>query len=335
MASLLSHISGAASVRTARGLFLVDRLLVPRREEQTPPSQIERVLVAIPHWRPTGLSTDAKTSGTVDQRTSRLLECINSLLGLGGTETNIFVFTNSPTLTTEHLSERSGAEVRLGAGPNLLADRNSATGITVVPWRPGRVYRHGFGLAWAHKALFKEALAVPEISHMVYLEDDMIFGRENLEYWLHGRTALASTGLIPGFVRYETSGGERWLTDLKTPTGKPTQVVTSRDGRSWISMVNPYQALYVLDRPLAIDHFRRSPSRSRIRSRLRPHDDLASASHGPIYDDPPQGLSWRSVVPLNDETIDPAALIEHSSANYVNDPTTDLATVRISEVFHD
>ena len=334
MASIISHIAGAASVRAARALSFVDGISTRKPRPELPPQQIDRVLIAIPHWRPTGLSSDAKDSGSVDERTSRLLRCLNSLFGLGGSAVDAVVYTNSPELTAHHLAERSEADVRLGSAASVLDEHNPSGGITVVPWVPGRFYRHGFGLAWAHKALFRQALSVPQISHMIYLEDDMLFGRANLEYWLKGRLELAPSGLIPGFVRFETTAGEQWLTDLKAPMGEPRHVVTTSDGRNWISMVNPYQALYVLDRPLAVDHFRRSPSRGRIRSRIRPHDDLASASHGAIYDDPPSGLNWRSVVPLSDGAIDPTALIEHTSANYANDPTTALATVRISEVFH-
>lgn len=335
MASVLTHLSGAISVRTARALSAVDRVSAPKRGIEHPPQLIGRVLVAIPHWRPTGLASDAKSSGSVNERIDRLVRCIQSVVGLSDAGVDVAIYTNASMQTTQHLTGRSGLEVAVGSAQSLLSTRRESTRILVVPWKPGRVYRHGFGLAWAHKSLFRQALEVPEFSHMVYLEDDMIFGRTNLEYWTRGRTELSASGLLPGFVRFECSAGERWLTDLKQPMSRPEPVVTTGDGRSWVTMVNPYQALYVLDRPLAIDHFRRSASRGRIRSRIRPHDDLASASHGPIYDDPPSGLAWRTVVPTEQGVIDPAALVEHASANYADDPTTDLATVRVSEVFHE
>ena len=334
MSNPLAHISGAASVRTARLLHRYDRVLRRRSPLDHPPTSVERLLIAIPHWRPTGSTADAKQSGSADERTARLLNCISSLREIPSAGTDIVVFTNRAEETEARLRHSFDASVSIAAAARALEPNGlKELRLTVTAWRPGRLYRHGFGLSWAHKPLFRAALDVGNISHLLYLEDDMLFGPANLDYWVWGRQCLHGTGLIPGFVRFERFSGDSWLTDLKSSIPRPHDTVPTMDDAEWFSMPNPYQALYVLDRALAIDHFQRSPSRSRIRSRMRPHDDLASASHGPIYDDAPAPQRWRTVVPLGPEGIHSAALVEHTSANYAADPSTALGSIRLSEVF--
>lgn len=334
MANPLTHLSGAISVRVASALRHSDRLKRPVNRGQQPPESTERILIAVPHWRPTGTRRDAKSSGSASLRGRHLSSCVKSLQSLTGTQVDLVIYSNAPTETQRLLYENTDVpSVIANADAALQARSCEALSVTIAPWKPGRIYRHGFGLAWSHKSLFRTALQVEQISHLVYLEDDMLFDQANLDYWVRGRQCLHGTGLIPGFVRFERFSGESWLTDLKSPISEPIDTVSTPDGSTWFSMPNPYQALYVMDRALATDHFRRSPSRSRLRSRLRPHDDLASASHGPIYDDAPSRPGWRTVVRLGTEGIASAALIEHSSANYAADPSTALGSVRVSEVF--
>jgi len=336
MASPLTHLSGAISVRVASALRQCDRLKRPVNSEEQPPESTERILIAVPHWRPTGTRRDAKSSGSASLRGHHLSSCVRSLQSLTGTQLDLVIYSNAPHETQRLLEENADIASVIAHAETALQTRSSeALSVTIAPWKPGRIYRHGFGLAWSHKSLFRAALQVEQISHLVYLEDDMLFDQANLDYWVWGRQCLHGTGLIPGFVRFEKFSGESWLTDLKSSMPRPHDTVPTMDEAEWFSMPNPYQALYVMDRALAIDHFNRSPSRSRIRSRLRPHDDLASASHGPIYDDAPTPRRWRTVVPFRPEGVHPAALIEHTAANYAADPSTSLGSIRLSEVFDD
>jgi hypothetical protein len=65
---------------------------------------------------------------------------------------------------------------------------------------------HPFYLTWQHlEVLQTEYLNNLDISHFMYLEDDIQVKQNNISYWLKAREDLRKFGLIPMFVLYEVS----------------------------------------------------------------------------------------------------------------------------------
>ncbi|HTW41648.1 MAG TPA: hypothetical protein VMD79_05000 [Solirubrobacteraceae bacterium] len=311
------------------------------------------MFAAVAHWHS---ESDLATSSTPTlapqhlDRSQILFECVASLLDLDVDRVVVAVLTNQASHTARELSSRLPAgsgEPPVSVHPHMGSfelQRAGARQIAVIGWRPGLMRRHGFYLTWAHKPLFRRVLGDPGFSHLIYLEDDIRFTRESLAYWCRFREPLARHGLLPGFVRYESLGDARYLPDhrrrqqvdradrqclvLREPLSGDASTLDLR----FVSLENPYQAMYVLDRGLASDHLWRSPARSPLLSRtIRwPNNDIQwraalireRAALGPILDEVPPGFGSRNVVPAQmprpgQYRLDPACLIEHLAANKV------------------
>jgi hypothetical protein len=304
------------------------------------------VFAAMPHWRtPAGAATSRASQA--GDRTEILLDCITGLLELDVDRTVIAVLSNEPLETVRALSSRltTGAgEVPIRTVANVAAFKGAqgeGYEVVVIGWRPGLVRRNGFYLTWAHKALFRAVLRDASFSHLIYTEDDIRVTRESLSYWCRFRAPLARHGLLPGFVRYETRDDVPYVVDQKRRqsvdrASRPSIALDQLESGHapevrFVSLENPYQGMYILDRELASRHLSSSPARSPLLSRtIRWPEDVQRygglirerAAMGPILDDVPHGFGSRNVVPAvasgdRRYQLDPACLIEHLSGNYV------------------
>lgn len=111
-------------------------------------------------------------------------------------------------------------------------------------------------MPWAHKSLLQEFLD-SDHTHFMYLEDDMEITQTNMDYWLDTQDLFDRNGLgfTPGFHRIE-----------KTPAGVPLSMDASArlkvrarpcitvEGQTFVSLLQPYQAMYIMDRVMAQRH---------------------------------------------------------------------------------
>ena len=96
---------------------------------------------------------------------------------------------------------------------------------------------------------------------------------------------------------------------------------SGRPALRFVSLDNPYQGMYIVDRALAIEHLSNSPARSPVLSRAIRWSIRERVAMGPIFDDVPPGFGSRNVVPLQcfgpgEYRLDPSCLIEHLTGNY-------------------
>ncbi len=288
-------------------------------------------------------------------RSQILVDCIKSLLELDVNRMTAAILTNDPRQTVRDLSSHfpaGSSDVRVSVLPNIASFNGShADGhqIVVIGWRPGLIRRHGFYLTWAHKRLFRYALRDPGFSHFIYLEDDLRFTRESLTYWCRFREPLALHGLLPGFVRYETLDDTRYVVDQQkrqrvdranrrcvTLSQPDTGHGPGLDLR-FLSLDNPYQGMYVVDRELALEHLWSSPARSPLLSGVIRWPIRERAATGPIFDDVPPGFGSRNVVPVQalrvgEYRLDPRCLIEHLTGNYSRSGAA-FGKIRVEDMF--
>lgn len=169
----------------------------------------------------------------------------------------------------------------------------------------------------------------------------MLFTDAHLKYWVEQRPILKESHLLPGFVRFERWRNDAYVVDQPSPVQLRDRQVTvtleDRSPRHYANLDNPYQGFYVLDRELAEEQLRYSPSRSPLLSRVRRWDLRERAATGPIFDDVPAGLLSRNVVPirLHDQrpTLDPICLIDHLGVNYANNPDSKFGNLLVEDIF--
>ncbi len=363
------HSARRTQLASVRGLIALDSGRPRRRpaawsgdRHRTPGEPPSGVFVAVSHWCSPADSPVVGSSSKSPRLSRILLECVESLLGLDVDRVVVAIVTNEPQQTAENLSTGLAAndsEARVSVLPSLASferPRTEPRQVMAIGWHPGLIRRHGFYLTWAHKSLFARALGDAGLSHFVYLEDDIRFNRESLTYWCRFREPLAAHGLLPGFVRYETLDGARYVVDQKRrqsvgrSAGAGT-ISTSELDRSepelrFVSLENPYQGMYVLDRELAVAHLSRSPARSPLLSRgirwptgvqERAAIVRERAAMGPIFDQVPAGFGSRNVVPVHtprpgEHRLDSACLVEHLTGNYSRSDSP-FGKIRVEELF--
>jgi len=198
----------------------------------------------------------------------------------------------------------------------------------------------GFSLTWAHKHLLKQVVQNKTYDFYVYTENDMLFTRENFDYWLAWKDKLKILNLEPGFCRVERRDNllipfdnyRNW--DLNGPTkavwgDRPYNVQTFMtpydDFICFASIGNPYMGMMILDSEMA-EKYIVSDSCDPIKS-----FDLTKFRCWPIADRSSLGLAFESlnfdqehrrVVPLvrdrNKLRIAPCGLLEHLDNKYSN-----------------
>lgn len=328
----IERVAGLASTRLAHALIGVDRVraAVSRRGEA--PADLgpapESVLAVIAHWRP----------GT-PERLPYVEQCVRGVLALSARQVVAVVLTNEPGPAARELAERLGpVPVRVAEAAEVPAAAGERE-VLVVGWRPGLRHRHGFYLTWGHVPILRAAARGGRFSHLAYLEDDMRLTDAHLRYWSRYRRPLAAHGLLPGLVRFEEREGERYLVDALYPLDPALRRrVVEVDGApvAFVNLANPYQALYILDPALAATHFRFSRGRTPLRSRASEWAVRERAASGPIFDDVPEGLVSRNVVPVHMEggrqRLDPDCLIEHMAPTH-SSSASPFGNVRVDELF--
>lgn len=304
------------------------------------------IVVAVSHWR---------DPSTAAERRSYLSACVESVLGLDVDQVVVVVLTNDPQEVANDLALDLDARSDKPTALRILANVDALEPpfgerrqVFSIGWEPGRLaqtasQKPGFYLTWAHKAVLRRMFRDPKLSLMIYLEDDIKFTGESLDYWCRYREPLARIGLLPGFVRYEEHEGMRYVVDQVGRQVVRREVrLSGVDGEpTFTELDNPYQGMYILDRPLAERHLRHSPYRGPLRSTLTSGVFWLvreRAAYGPMHDDVPAGFRSRNVVPVRaagrgSHSLDPMCLLEHMGRTYVDQDGSRFGNVRLENLF--
>jgi hypothetical protein len=196
---------------------------------------------------------------------------------------------------------------------------------------------HPFLLTQEHIKILRDQYKMHEnISHFMYLEDDIFITRNNINYWLSAREDLKQFGLIPSFLRYEIPEGELELrsTDIpRTQSLKSLPKIKFSTQYWYINMKYPYQGMYLLDRELAqqylFDDYRLDKRSEKWGVRER------SAS-GLTFINIPKNFTSRNLggFCINMFSVDPNALIHHIPNNYSNNPDTVYGKLEIKKMIY-
>ena len=172
-----------------------------------------------------------------------------------------------------------------------------------------------------------------DITHFLYLEDDIYLSRSNFNYWLNSRKILKKFGLIPGFVRTENNKSDNQLYAIdflkKSSFNLLPKIKINKD-YNFINNEFPYQGMYLYDRDLMKEHLSGPSSNpdcghgafnvNFIDNRMINLDLMAKANIGLTYINPPYGFFNRIVIPFEakKKRIAKFCEIQHLSNRYSN-----------------
>ena len=192
---------------------------------------------------------------------------------------------------------------------------------------------HNRLLPWYHLNLMKKLYNNEEITHFLYLEDDIMINKFNLNYWINSRKILKKFNLIPAFTRTEINenDNELYAVDFtKENDIKKLPKIKVNRNYEFINHKFPYQGMYLYDRELMQEHLQGPTSNpdcghgafdtNFLDQRMINLDLMAKANIGLTYINIPSGYFNRMVTLYNNEKkeIDVSCRIKHLSNKYTN-----------------
>lgn len=192
---------------------------------------------------------------------------------------------------------------------------------------------HNRLLPWYHLNLMKKLYNNEEITHFLYLEDDIMINKFNLNYWINSRKILKKFNLIPAFTRTEINenDNELYAVDFtKENDIKKLPKIKVNRNYEFINHKFPYQGMYLYDRELMQEHLQGPTSNpdcghgafdiNFLDQRMINLDLMAKANIGLTYINIPSGYFNRMVTLYNNEKkeIDVNCRIKHLSNKYTN-----------------
>jgi len=175
----------------------------------------------------------------------------------------------------------------------------------------------GFALPWFSASNFAEDVRQKNADYYIYQEDDIIFSRENFEYYVYWYDFMAKNKLEPGFVRYEYDGNElipfdnyhNWFLNRPTPgclpTGDytvPSILINKKEGDLGVLLGNPYYGALILNQSDAEKYIKSEsfdPNLSFYRSGCRQWPIADRRSMGLCFEDVPKNFQHRRCVVTN------------------------------------
>lgn len=228
------------------------------------------------------------------------------------TQTSVWVVTNTRDEAAHHKIHQvfDGVELQI-----------------IVPSHLG----HPLLLPWFHRDIFATLHRNrPDVSHFLYVEDDLEVTPANVSYWLEARQILRPLGLIPSFLRVEEGPDGNFYSSDVYRTAHIGNLPRLIDGQGyWVNLRYPYQASYLMDRELMAE-FLQSPAQSPdsgtwpIRER---------ATQGLIHSNVPAGCFSRAFIRVNtDGGIPSRAQIHHLPNNYALKKGNKYGSLRVDEL---
>ena len=150
----------------------------------------------------------------------------------------------------------------------------------------------------------------------IYSEDDILFTRKNLHYWLKYKDICISNNYNPGFLRYEISKyNEIYSTDIQKPLDK---FLILNNNKYIVNDLNPFCAFWIMDQ----NEFKKFISSNIWKFNWKGKNHMA------FYDpEVMSGIGWHglnmtrykaTILPTIKNNLDPSCLIHHMPNNYVD-----------------
>lgn len=194
---------------------------------------------------------------------------------------------------------------------------------------------HPYLLTWSHFDVFRRLISNESITHFMYLEDDLLITRENVDYWNESFRTLHPLGLIPSFLRIEKNQKDlQWYSSDAQEQFYFSKIpkVYKNPEYAFINLPHPYQGMYFLPRELMLEHLNSKSS--------NPDSGVwfirEKAAQGLTFQNVPTWCTSRNFVgfDVRNQKIDHRSFIHHLPENYANrtPPDGKLGTIQIDQV---
>ena len=195
-------------------------------------------------------------------------------------------------------------------------------------------------LPWCHKHLISGRFLDEKAaySHYIHVEDDIIVPFDNFQYFVRYRNSLQVFRLIPSFLRIEFNSNDNrlYIVDQIGVSDLMSRKVVNVDSYSFVNPDYPHNAMFILDRDLALEYIN-TRSFDRDRSiEVRPQWGLCErASMGLCFEDLPEEFSSRYVIPINPHTLAPPcwSWVFHISSNYTKNSRSPFGKTQPNQLF--
>jgi hypothetical protein len=227
-----------------------------------------------------------------------LSEVLRELNNIKVKELNINIFSNSDEVKSElaKISQLNNLQFYLYekySKMNIIHNSPWVYDDLQSPWL----------LTWEHKQIMlNDIKKADQNSLFLYIENDVEFKQENLEYWLNARNILEEKNLIPSFTLAEVSSRRNELLAVSQFGGKASKLSelssVNTNENLFVQLANPYCACYLMDLELANEYANSKAFTEKESRDLTWWDIGARAAMGVQFVEVPKNFTSRHVVPI-------------------------------------
>jgi hypothetical protein len=169
------------------------------------------------------------------------------------------------------------------------------------------------------------------------ISKNIVFSYVNFCYFVSHRQKLASTGLLPSFLRVEYSAIRQGYVSIDNPHIVNVANLPFHDiGDSIvISVPQPYCACFALDIPLAVEYVNSKSFNMEASKQLCHWGIRERAAMGLCFEQIPKPFRHRYVVPIVKDTGMPPSWtwVWHMPNTYADNPAETFGKIRMDELF--
>ncbi len=195
-------------------------------------------------------------------------------------------------------------------------------------------------LPWCHKHLISDRFldAKTGYTHYIHVEDDILVSFDNFCYFARYRDLLRNERLIPSFQRVEfcLENNRLYLVDQIGVSDFPSRKRVDVDRFSFVNPDYPHNAMFILDRELALEYISSQSFDRDLSANLRPQWGLCErASMGLCFEDPAEGFSSRYAIPIDPCTLTTPywSWVYHVANNYTKNPRARFGKTEVHQLF--
>lgn len=191
--------------------------------------------------------------------------------------------------------------------------------------------KHPFELTWFPRRLMKNQAYKYDI--FIYSEDDILFSKKNLEYWLKNKDICIKNNYNLGFLRVEKNKDLYAIDQIKK-----LKFYKTIDKNKFIVIENPYCAFWIYDKKefnkfVKTKYYNFKWKFLKIGNVNLTREMSAIGWHG--YDFKKgfnMGHYIASIIPIKRSLLDKNSFIYHTSSNYSKNPAGLFGTFKVNDL---
>ena len=187
---------------------------------------------------------------------------------------------------------------------------------------------HPYKLTWKYRELmFKQK---NNYDFFIYGEDDVIFSKKNLKYWIKYKDICVNNNYNLGFLRVDKRKKNNFL--YSTDQIKKIKYFLDIRGQKFVKLENPYSAFWIYSKNefkkfTKTKYWSFNWSWKTVSGVLLTREMAAIGWHG-------KNMSRykATIVPLEKKKLHQGSFIKHASNNYANSPAGLFGTIKVNDL---